>query len=67
MSARTRQSANGQVPPPDPGPPKLLHCRCGGGWLDNAEGRRAHDTVFGHHPEIRGPVKAKEEAPPRDP
>ena len=60
----SRQAANGRVPPPpDPGPPKFRHCRCGGGWLDNAEGRRAHDTVFGHHPETRE-APARESAEP---
>jgi hypothetical protein len=28
----------------------LLRCRCGAAWLDDDEGRAAHDTVFGHRP-----------------
>lgn len=60
MTARTRQSANGQVPAAGPGPPPLLRCWCGAAWLDDDEGRRAHDVVFGHQPETR-------EAPAREP
>ena len=55
--AQARQS-NGEVPAAGPGPTPLLRCRCGAAWLDDDEGRRAHDVVFGHQPETR-------EAPPR--
>lgn len=34
---------------PDPRVP-LLRCRCGGAFLDDEPGRRAHDVVFGHQP-----------------
>ena len=63
MSARTRQSANGQVPPADPGPPKLRQCWCSGYWLDDDEGRHAHSVVFLHQPETRE-APARESAEP---
>lgn len=34
---------------PDPRTP-LLHCACGGAYLDDEPARQAHRTVFGHPP-----------------
>ena len=61
----SRQAANGRVPPPDPGPPKLLRCAsCNGYWLDDDEGRHAHRVVFLHQPRLPEPVRPPEEAQP---
>ncbi len=52
----TRQSANGQAPPPAPaGGVPLLRCHCGAAWLDDDGGRHAHQAVFGHQPRTREP------------
>jgi hypothetical protein len=65
-----RQSANGHRPhapadwaalayQPAEGTP-LLACRCGGRYLDDREGRQAHDTVFGHNPRPAEPATPTE-------
>jgi hypothetical protein len=38
------------MPPEAWNPAKCMRDGCGAAYLDSNEGRRAHNTVFGHYP-----------------
>lgn len=39
--------------------PTVLCARCGGHFIDDADGQQAHSVVFGHHPEGLANVGSK--------